>query len=179
MVESYRTLNAGFAIDYHCTHPEVKGCGDDPNRPGKKIMGYVEWSTDEEPVPDWCPLLHQNCQEKIDWLETQLLSDATTSDWAKQYLIEIDRLRGELLESEAYLADLRNKYGKLHTYWQLMGLDGEYKLASYNFEDLKETNAKFVELLKFEGNLACSRECNDCAEQCGQRSFLIKREENK
>jgi len=45
-----RTKNAGCAADYHC---ELKK-DDDGNI--KMIMGYVEYSGDYKPIPDWCPL---------------------------------------------------------------------------------------------------------------------------
>ncbi len=43
-----RTKGAGFAFDYHCVHPSIGK---------KKVMGYVEYSSDHNPVPDWCPIL--------------------------------------------------------------------------------------------------------------------------
>lgn len=43
-VETQRTPNSGYAIDYFC-----KAAG------GRKISGYVEWDSDMNPVPDWCP----------------------------------------------------------------------------------------------------------------------------
>ena len=39
-----RTVGAGLAYDYTCSLL------------GRKIMGYVEYSVDENPVPEDCPL---------------------------------------------------------------------------------------------------------------------------
>lgn len=41
------TPNSGFATDHYCKHPDIVS---------KKVMGYVEYSNDEMPVPAWCPL---------------------------------------------------------------------------------------------------------------------------
>jgi hypothetical protein len=163
MCTNHRTLQAGFAIDYHCNHPLMTGCGDDPNRPGKLIMGYVEYSVDEKPVPDWCPLVK-------DYVETV----------ADDILLgHVEEMRKEIDAHDVYIANLRNKYGRLHTYWQLQNLDQEYKLASYNFEELKQANHEFVKLLKFTGSAICDRHCTDCLLQCDDRSFLIKREKKE
>lgn len=45
---SERTIGAGYALDYFCTHMPSKR---------RKIMGYVEYSNDIEPIPNWCPFL--------------------------------------------------------------------------------------------------------------------------
>lgn len=173
----YRTLRAGFANDYHCNHPQIRGCNDDPERPGKLIMGYVEYSRDEKPVPPWCPIRHTDCAQKILWLEEQLLIDSRDTEWAKIKQEEIDRLKEEIEAHEIYLADLRNKYGKLHTYWQLVSLEGEYKFATYTFKELKDANKNFVQLLKMPGNMGCDRACSVCTTQCPTPSFLIPRDD--
>lgn len=43
------TPGAGCADNYFCNHPSL-------SQP-KKVMHYVEYSSDWNPVPDWCPLL--------------------------------------------------------------------------------------------------------------------------
>jgi len=40
-----RTIDAGYAFDYHCTKTEDN----------RMIMGYVEYMNDIKPIPDWCP----------------------------------------------------------------------------------------------------------------------------
>ena len=47
-VKVERTPGAGFAVDYYC------------GETGNKVMGYVEWSSDENPVPTTCPKLAEN-----------------------------------------------------------------------------------------------------------------------
>lgn len=41
-----RTPRAGYAVDYFCSLVD-----------NKLVSGYVEWESDLNPVPDWCPLL--------------------------------------------------------------------------------------------------------------------------
>jgi len=48
-----RTPDAGFAHDYYCTHPEMLEMEGDRFM----VMGYVEWSSDHQPVPTHCPLI--------------------------------------------------------------------------------------------------------------------------
>jgi hypothetical protein len=60
-VNSERTLNAGFAIDYYCAHKEFKDYTENDKyrqstAVGRKVMSYVEWSSDHQPIPDWCPI---------------------------------------------------------------------------------------------------------------------------
>ena len=45
MVRTERTQGAGYAIDYICTAIQ----------PERKAMGYVEWDSDLNEVPEWCP----------------------------------------------------------------------------------------------------------------------------
>lgn len=42
-----RTPGAGFAHDLFCCHPSVGR---------EKVNGYIEYSADLLPVPNWCPL---------------------------------------------------------------------------------------------------------------------------
>ena len=52
-----RTIGAGRADDYHCAHNRSKHVPDDEIRKDyPKVMHYVEWSSDEDPVPVWCPI---------------------------------------------------------------------------------------------------------------------------
>jgi len=44
--DTKRTYGAGYAIDYFCTLCD-----------NKVTSGYVEWSRDMNPVPNWCPLI--------------------------------------------------------------------------------------------------------------------------
>lgn len=44
MVISKRTVGAGYALDYHCSAVD-----------NKRVMYYVEWDKDMNPVPEWCP----------------------------------------------------------------------------------------------------------------------------
>lgn len=53
-----RTEGAGWAFDYSCSLEK-----DDDGNP-KQIMGYVEYTSDIEPVPDWCPRLLKKYIEK-------------------------------------------------------------------------------------------------------------------
>ena len=41
-----RTPEAGYAFDYYCTMFKNP----------KKVMGYIEWEHEKEPIPEWCPL---------------------------------------------------------------------------------------------------------------------------
>jgi hypothetical protein len=43
-VDVRETPGAGYALDYHCTHAN-----------NRIVMGYVEWESEEKPVPSWCP----------------------------------------------------------------------------------------------------------------------------
>ena len=61
-----RTIGAGMAHDYYCAHNRSKFKSDDEIRTYPRVMHYVECSTDEEPVPEWCPIRAQ----KIKYLET-------------------------------------------------------------------------------------------------------------
>ena len=48
-----RTPGAGYAMDYWCIHPEMLEMEGKPYL----TMGYVEWSSDEKPIPAHCPLI--------------------------------------------------------------------------------------------------------------------------
>jgi hypothetical protein len=49
--DTERTHGAGFALDYLCKLvPENNEHG------FRKTSGYVEWESDVNPVPEWCPL---------------------------------------------------------------------------------------------------------------------------
>ena len=50
------TVGAGRADDYHCCHGKKRYVSDTVLRSYPKIMHYVEYSSDEKPVPDWCPI---------------------------------------------------------------------------------------------------------------------------
>ena len=57
--ESDRTRDAGFAMDYFC-----KLTSDANERSGFRMTsGYVEWDSDINPVPLWCPLMDK--EEKV------------------------------------------------------------------------------------------------------------------
>ena len=59
--KSYRTLGAGCATDYHCSIvPHIHRVTDnDTTRTdvGRMVSSYVEWDSDYNDVPEWCPLL--------------------------------------------------------------------------------------------------------------------------
>lgn len=50
LVMHARTMGAGYALDYFCTHKKVKNSQD-----LKKVMSYIEWASEYAPVPEWCP----------------------------------------------------------------------------------------------------------------------------
>jgi len=54
LVDIKRTPGTGYALDYFCTASENK----------KKIMGYIEWSSEYRPVPDWCPIKYNVCHNE-------------------------------------------------------------------------------------------------------------------
>ena len=63
--KSHRTIGAGCATDYHCEIMDhVPSASDNPQWTrtdvGRKVSGYVEWDSDYNDVPDWCPLLVKN-----------------------------------------------------------------------------------------------------------------------
>ncbi len=49
-VRSERTPQAGCADDYYCTEARDITTGKH-----RMVMGYVEYSSDENPIPEWCP----------------------------------------------------------------------------------------------------------------------------
>lgn len=63
-VKSVRTLQAGMAYDYHCSHG-VTVYSEDAVRELPRVMYYVEGLGDEEPVPDWCPIKLKGSAETI------------------------------------------------------------------------------------------------------------------
>jgi len=53
------TPGSGFGTDYFCDHPDAPTGSETRHgytHPHNKVMGYVEYSNDWQPVPAWCPL---------------------------------------------------------------------------------------------------------------------------